>query len=622
MTSIQLWKSREWQFALISGVLIVFAWVLETSAFMISAAIIYLLAYAIGGFYKAKEGIVDFFKERKLNVEILMIIAAIGAAIIGYWAEGALLIFIFAMSGALETYTMNKSEKELSALMDLQPQEATVLEGDREMIVPAKQLRIGDRILVKPGERIPTDGVVVHGSSTVDESALSGESIPLLKQMDDEVFAGTVNGNGSLQIYVTKRMEETLFQKIIDLVQSTKAEKPPSHQFIERFESGYVKTVFIVTALMLFLPHYILGWSWTETWYRAMVLLVVASPCALIASIMPATLSAVSNGARQGILFKGGVHLEKLAQIRAVAFDKTGTLTNGEPEVTDVLVREGESKKEILHAVVSIENQSTHPLSHAMIRYAHTLEITDFSRPEAMKEIDGFGIEATLHGTTWRIGKRDFVSDNMATFFPDEVEQFQQDGKTIVYVANDTGPVAVIALEDTIREEAKHLMKQLNKNGIHTVMLTGDHQRTSQSIAKQAGMKEYVANCLPEDKVAELKKLKEKYGSVAMVGDGINDAPALATATTGIAMGAGTDVAMETADIVLMKDELSSITHAFRLSKRMNRIVRQNIIFSIAVIVLLIGANFTQELSLPLGVIGHEGSTILVILNGLRLLRD
>ena len=316
--------------AIVCGIFILLGWLYNRSDAENISIILYILAFVIGGFAKAKEGITSTIENKQLNVEMLMILAAIGSAIIGYWTEGAILILIFSLSGALETYTMNKSHKEISSLMELQPEEALRVTNGIEEHVHISELTIGDLILIKPGERIPSDGKIVKGLTTIDEAAITGEAIPVSKSNQDDVFAGTVNLNGSITVEITKPTNETLFQKIIELVQSAQSEKSPSQLFIERFEGNYVKIVLAVVAVMMFLPHFLLGWSWTETFYRAMVLLVVASPCALVASIMPATLSAISNGARHGILFKGGVHLENLSHIQAIAFDKTGTLTKGQ----------------------------------------------------------------------------------------------------------------------------------------------------------------------------------------------------------------------------------------------------------------------------------------------------
>jgi len=607
--------------ALVSGALILVGWYLSHEQLETAAVITYISAYLIGGYAKAKEGIQATLTERSLNVELLMVLAAIGSAAIGYWSEGAVLIFIFALSGALESYTMDKSRKEISALLNLQPETAVRIRSGSEEVVSVKQLMVGDIVLVKPGERVPVDGTIQEGTTYIDESALTGESMPVTKQAGDEVFAGTVNMRGSILIVMTKPSSESLFQKIIRMVESAQSEKSPAQQFIERFEGTYVKVVLLLVGIMMVLPHYALGWSWQETLYRAMVLLVVASPCALVASIMPATLSAISNGARHGILFKGGMHLERLGKLEAIAFDKTGTLTRGTPQVTDVIAREDLDEGELLRYVAAIERYSNHPLAAAIVRAAEARG-TQLPKAADMEDIAGYGIQASVDGQTWQAGKADFVGRADAENFHDGIgTRLEQEGKTIVYVRDARGIAGVIALKDIIRDESVNAIRTLRKAGIHTMMITGDSRSTAAAIAAESGIDGYAAECLPEDKVAEMKKLKQRFRTVAMVGDGINDAPALAIADVGVAMGEGTDVAMQTADVILVKNDLEKLAYAIKLSKRMNRIVKQNIVFSIAVIIMLIISNFMQSLALPFGVIGHEGSTILVILNGLRLLR-
>jgi Zn2+/Cd2+-exporting ATPase len=608
--------------AILCGILILTGWIVELVGYPITAVAIFVSSFIIGGFAKAKEGIEETIANKELNVEMLMIFAAIGSGIIGYWTEGAILIFIFALSGALETYTMNKSYKEISSLMDLQPEEALRIHNQIEKRVHVSELRIGDHILVKPGERVPSDGKIIKGATNLDEAAITGESIPVTKYVDDLIFAGTVNLTGSIVVEITKPSSETLFQKIIQLVQNAQSEKSPSQLFIERFEGTYVKVILAVVAIMMFLPHYLLGWSWTETFYRAMILLVVASPCALVASIMPATLSAISNGARHGILFKGGVHLENLSHLKAIAFDKTGTLTEGKPVVTDVYTNDMDNKIDILRKIASIENHSNHPLAQSIVSYVKQEISEELIQPETIQDIVGFGVRALLDNEVWKIGKSSFIEGLASdSEMLNMSEKLACEGKTVVFIQRDEKVVALIALKDVVREEAKIALSELNDLGVYTVMLTGDNARTAKVIATESKVNEYVAECLPEEKVAQLKKLKEQYKTVAMVGDGINDAPALATANVGIAMGNGTDVALETADVVLMKNDLARIAEAIRLSQKMNRIIKQNIVFSLLVIVLLISSNFLQILDLPYGVIGHEGSTILVILNSLRLLR-
>ncbi|WP_394219699.1 heavy metal translocating P-type ATPase [Halobacillus trueperi] len=630
LSSIKWWKlpsvstlkeHAELMAAISSGFLILIAWYAENHWAPSVYVSLYVTAFLIGGFAKAKEGLEETVKEKSLNVELLMILAAIGSASIGYWTEGAILIFIFALSGALETYTMNKSHKEISSLMSLQPEEAFLITNAGYEWVPVKTLQIGDQILIKPGERVPADGRIVKGSSTLNESAITGESLPVNKSETGDVFAGTMNIDGSLVVSVTKPANETLFQKIIAMVQNAQSEKSPSQLFIERFESTYVKIVLAVVGLMLFLPHFLFGWTWMETIYRAMILLVVASPCALVASIMPATLSAISKGARQGILFKGGVHLEHLSHLKAIAFDKTGTLTRGEPEVTDFLPLESGMKHSILSVVSSIENESNHPLAQAIVSYAKKNDCS-FPSVDNVKDHSGMGVSGQYDNEEWKVGKADFVGKEAATSYKDNhAEVLASEGKTVIFVAKNERIVGLFALKDTVRHEAKAAISTLRAYGIYTIMLTGDNDRTAKAIAEEVGMDNYIAECMPDQKLQEIKTLKDHFSHVAMIGDGINDAPALAEADVGVAMGEGTDVALETADVVLMKNDLPKIGEAIQVSQKMNKIIKQNIIFSITVITLLIVSNFLQVLDLPLGVIGHEGSTILVILNGLRLLK-
>src|SRR5699024_4827576 len=610
--------------ALVSGLIILLTWSFSSHISSTWWVILHITAFVIGGFAKAKEGIEETIKYKQLNVELLMIFAAIGSAMIGYWTEGAVLIFIFALAGALETYTLNKSNKEISSLMELQPEEAVVIIDGTERIIPVTQLKVGDKILVRASERIPADGTIVKGHTGVDESAITGESIPVSKGLNQEVFAGTVALDGSIFVEITKPADETLFQKIIQMVQSAQDEKSPTQLFIERFEGTYVKIVLAVVIIMMFLPYLFFGWTLTESIYRAMVLLVVASPCALVASIMPATLSAISNSAKNGVLFKGGVHVENLSHVNVVAFDKTGTLTNGVPEVTDVYVNNNYGETDLLTIVGAIENEAIHPLAQAITKYSNektnrSLKSVDVSD---MTTVSGNGVSATVDGEKWKIGNDTFVGEEKAAHFNEGMRKdLAEKGKTIVLVKQEAQVVTLLALKDTISKDAKQTVQQLRDKGIHTVMLTCDNEITAQAVAEEVGIDEYIAECLPDEKVTHVKNLRKQYENVAMVGDGINDAPALASANVGVAMGQGTDVALETADVVLMKNDLSKIKNTIDLSGRMNRIVKQNVFFSLAVIFVLIVSNFLQVIDLPLGVIGHEGSTILVILNGLRLLK-
>lgn len=606
--------------AVTCGVLTFAAWTGEGLLPHAAVVFFYILAYASGGVVKAKEGILTLVRERELDVNLLMLLAAIGAASIGYWFEGAILIFIFALSGALESYTMARSYRDIASLMELAPEEATRLVGGVEQVVRVEELRAGDMIIVKPGERIPADGVIREGATAVNEASITGESVPVEKTVGDGVYAGTLNGQGALFVEVSSESASTLFARIIQMVQEAQSEVPPTQRFIERFENVYAKSVLAICIVLIIVPPYMLGWSWSDALYRAMVFLVVASPCALVASIMPAMLSAISNGARKGVLFKGGAHLENLAGIRAIAFDKTGTLTWGRPEVTDMVIWQPYSEAELLRYAASVESLSEHPLAQAVLNRARRDGIT-WERPRSTQAVTGFGIAAECGGQTWRIGKLVFCGGELTAVQRAEVDRLEQAGKTVLFIANEQGIAGIIAVRDTLRPQAKQLVAALKELGIHVVMLTGDRAVTAQAIAAEAGVDEVRAELLPEQKVACIRELRERFGQVAMVGDGVNDAPALASATCGIAMGAGSDVALDTADLVLMNDDLEKIPLAIRLGRRAGKIVKQNIAFSLTVILLLIASNFAQSLTLPLGVIGHEGSTILVILNGLRLLR-
>ena len=609
--------------AVIAGVFISFALMMTSKGLVTAATLTFLCAFVLGGYFKAKEGLKETLQQKKLNVELLMILAAIGSAIIGYWFEGAILIFIFALSGALETYAMNKSNKELTALMSLQPEEAWLVRGAFEPIrVQANTLQLKDHVLVKPGERIPIDGVIVKGATSIDEATITGESMPVNKEIGEPVYAGTVNLNGSITINVTKLSKDSTVQKIVDLVEDAQQQTPPAQRFIERFEGVYVKVVLMAVGVMLFLPHYLLGWDWNTTIYRAIVLLVVASPCALVASVMPATLSAISNGARNGILVKGGTYLERLALTKVVAVDKTGTLTEGTPKVTDFIVKDENEAHNILQIVASIEAQSTHPLAQAIVQYADNQHITRVNNLDIQNHA-GNGLSAVVKGVHYKIGKPAYIGLDATNAFQNGFKStLAQQGKTVIFISRDDEVIGLAAMKDTIRPEAKQAVAALRKQNIYVVMLTGDNEETAKAIAEEAGVSEYIAECMPETKVQHIERFKHQYGHVAMIGDGINDAPALATATVGVAMGEGTDVALETADVVLMKNDLTKLSSGVALSQKMLRIVKQNMFFSITVILMLIFSNFTQAINLPLGVIGHEGSTILVILNGLRLLKS
>lgn len=612
--------NKEMQAALGSGLLMLIAW--STASWSQPVSIkLYIAAYALGGWTKAKEGIETLVKDRDLDVNLLMIAASLGAATIGYWNEGAMLIFIFALSGALESYATERSHKDISSLLALKPETALRIEEGQMNLVAIDELQPGDLLLVKPGELIPADGVVYRGSSFINQSSITGESLPVDKSAGDEVYAGTVNGEGALYVEVTKSAEGSLFGKIIKLVEEAQAEVPDSQRFIERFEGIYARIVVVVTLLIIGGTPVLLGWTWGDAFYKAMVFLVVASPCALVSSIMPVMLSAMSSSARRGILFKGGAHVENLAQTQVVAFDKTGTLTMGTPQVTDIITAEAYDRAQVLAAAASIENLSMHPLARAIVDQA-ILENIAIPEAEQVQALTGWGIEGKVDDVHWRIGKTDEIDSNRDTHWYDERARLGGEGKTVSVVTADREIVGLIAMRDTVRPQAAAAVRRLEAMGVRVAMLTGDRAEAATVIARETGVGIVYADLFPEDKVKQVHALRKQYGQVLMVGDGVNDAPALAAATVGMGMGvSGSGTALEVADVVLMNDRIEEIAWVIAQARRAQRTIKQNMVFAITVILALIAGNFLQDVALPLGVVGHEGSTILVILNGLRLLR-
>jgi Cd2+/Zn2+-exporting ATPase len=481
--------------------------------------------------------------------------------------------------------------------------------------------------------------MIIEGNSNINQATITGESIPVDKKTGDEVFAGTLNGNGVLKLKVHQPPESSLIQRIIRLVEQAQTEAPPSQQFIERFERGYARVIVLVGLLLMILPPLWLGWNWETTIYRALIFLVVASPCALMASIMPTLLSGIARGAREGILYKNGAQLEKMGKVRAIAFDKTGTLTAGKLQVTEIIPVAGYSENQVLQLAAALESRSEHPIGEAIALAAKERNLSWQEAVNVRAEV-GRGIVGEVAGKKVLVGKATFIRQQVSHFPPElvEISDRLDEINTLVWVAQADGAykpcprragsaphkvIGLIAVADTIRPESARLIKQLKQLNIEQiVLLTGDNQRTANSVAQSLGIDEVYAEVLPEDKLTVIKHLKQKYQNVAMVGDGINDAPALAAATVGIAMGgAGNDVALETADIVLMSDRLEKLSRAITLGRRTNRIVKQNITFALSFICLLLLANFAGTINMPLGVIGHEGSTVLVTLSGLRLLK-
>ncbi|MEG3836154.1 heavy metal translocating P-type ATPase [Microcoleus sp. Z1_C3] len=614
--------------AALCGILVILGSLALQLGWLGVAVLILPAAYVIGGYSSTREGLTTLFQERELDVDLLMIVAALGAAGLGLWrqeyhliVDGAVLILIFAISGALEGYAMQRTERSIRSLMSLTADTARVVMYGVEREVAIDKLEIGDRILVKPGEIIPTDAIIIEGYSAIDQASITGESMPVEKTSGDEVYAGTINGVGALKLEVHKTPESSLIQRVIRLVQEAQTAAPPSQMFVEKFERGYAKLIVGLGLLLATLPPFVLGWNWEETIYRALIFLVVASPCALMASIMPALLSGIANGARQGILFKSGAQLEMIGKVRAIAFDKTGTLTTGKPEVIQIVPAAGYTETEVLQLAAALEAHSEHAIAHAIVSAAQQQQLQLSTATDVQAKI-GQGIIGKVNNQIIAIGKAEFLE---ATSELTQISlQLQAEGKTVVWVAKGEQLLGIIAVADTIRPEAAATVKHLQKLGVeHIIMLSGDNEQTAQHIARQLGIKEVYAELLPEDKVQAIKQLQTQYQTVAMVGDGINDAPALAQASVGIAMGiSGSDVALETADIVLMADKLEQLAKAISLGRRAQKIVKQNIVFALSCIILLLAANFLGNITMPLGVIGHEGSTVIVTLSGLRLLRN
>ncbi|MDT2813893.1 heavy metal translocating P-type ATPase [Vagococcus carniphilus] len=579
----------------------------------------------MSGYHIIIEGVEDTISQTKQNrkftpnVHILMTLAAFGAAIIGDFKEGALLIVIFAGAHFLEDYAEGKSKREITNLMKMNPTEARLIKADGSTeIVDVATLKIGDQLKVLNGDQIPTDGRIIAGYTSIDESSINGESMPAEKTVGDDVFGSTINGNGSITIEVTKESSDTVFAKILQLVNQSQSNLSKKATKIKKLEPKYVTAVMVIVTLYIVAMPLIFGHTWYESFYKGMVFLTVASPCALAASDVPATLSGISNLAKRGVLFKGGSFLSNLAGIRAIAFDKTGTLTEGKPKVTDVFftVENKNNSANYLNIIAAMEKQANHPLADAIL--AH-IDVTETIELDIDNQI-GKGLVSNYGGNTYRIGKPSQFKQVSS-----QVEQlnhtYAEQGKTVVYFSENDSVVGLIAMMDLPNENAKSVISYLKEQGIHTTMITGDAEKTGRAVANQLGMDQVIGNVLPENKSAIVEDLEKQYGSTAMVGDGVNDAPALVKADIGVAMGEGTDIAIDVADVVLMQNDLTKLGYAHRISKRLDKVVMQNIVFSMFIVLLLVVLNIIGKMNLPLGIIAHEGSTLIVLFNGLRLLR-
>lgn len=622
------WKQKENIKVYISAVLLVISWFLgkQYGEEHIFATIGYAAAILIGGYSLFIKGFKNLVR-LNFDMNTLMTVAILGAAAIGEWGEGATVVILFAISEALERYSMDKARQSIESLMDIAPKEALIRRGNEEMMVPVDDIQVGDIMIVKPGQKLAMDGIVIKGTSTLNQAAITGESVPVAKTVGDEVFAGTLNEEGLLEVKVTKRVEDTTLSKIIHLVEEAQAERAPSQAFVDRFAKYYTPAIIIFALLLAVIPPLFMGADWSEWIYRGLAVLVVGCPCALVISTPVAIVTAIGNAAKNGVLIKGGIYLEEAGNLKVIAFDKTGTLTKGIPSVTDVVTYNG-NENELMTITAAIEKGSQHPLASAIIRKAEEdgLNFNDVS-VEEFQSITGKGVKAKVNNAMYYVGSpglfEELLPNGIQSEIKEQITTLQIQGKTVMVLGTEKEILALIAVADEIRESSKEVIRKLHQVGIEkTVMLTGDNQRTAEAIGKQVGVSDIKADLLPEDKLNFIKELRDKYRSVAMVGDGVNDAPALAASTVGVAMGgAGTDTALETADIVLMSDDLSKLPYTIKLSRKALAIIKQNITFSLGIKALALLLIVPGWLTLWLAIFADMGATLIVTLNSMRLLK-
>jgi Cd2+/Zn2+-exporting ATPase len=620
-------KNSELIFSISSGALLVIGFSLSkvdgVSTWVTLA--LYIGAYFLGGYYTAKEAFETVIKGG-FEIDFLMLVAAIGAAILGEWAEGALLLFLFSMGHALEHYAMNKARKSIAALADLAPKTALLKRDGRTTEVGIGQLNIGDIIVVRPNSRISADGIVISGNSGVDQAPITGESIPVDKKAGDTVYSGTINGNGTLDIRVTRQAEDSTLARLVMLVNEAQTQKSPTQRFTDKFERYFVPSVLGLVVVLNF-AFLVIDETFSESFYRAMAVLVAASPCALAISTPSAVLSGVARAAKMGVLIKGGRPLEDLGVLTAVAFDKTGTLTEGKPKLTEIISLGDTKPYELLKIVVSVESLSDHPLAKAIARDGKD-RLKGQEVPEArdLEAVPGKGIKATLENDKVYIGNLELFESldekKPGTDLRAKVLSLESRGNTTMVIRRNETYIGIIALMDTPRQEAKTTLQQLKEIGIkRMIMLTGDNQKVADVVANEIGITDAWGGLLPEGKVKAIKELREEESKVAMVGDGVNDAPAMAHSTVGIAMGAvSSDVALETADVALMADNLGRLPFAIGLSRQAKRIIRQNLFISLGMVVILIPLTISGVATIGPAVLLHEGSTLVVVMNALRLL--
>lgn len=583
----------------------------------------YIVAILIGGYHWTREAIEEFIEERKIGIEMLMLAATVGSAILGLWDEAAFLVFLFGAAEGLEEYAFARTRSSIRKLLDLAPKEARLLQGDKEIRIPATELKIGDLFLVKPGESVATDGLVIDGRSTVNEAPVTGEFVPVEKKAGMKVFAASMNQEGAIKVRATVAYEENTLSKMIRLVEEAQEQKSNTQQFIERFGNRYSPLVLLSAALMVIVPP-LFGLPSAVWSLRAVVLLVAAAPCALVMSTPVAITAAISKAGRNGILIKGGAHLSSLGKIKVIAVDKTGTLTRGQPVVTNIVPLNGhKSEKHVLDLAYSLEQYSEHPLAQAIVKKAEETNTKGFAIKD-FTALAGYGAKARIGEELVYVGKEGlFKKFNLESQSFSHIENLRNEGKTVILVGTENRFDGLIAIRDEIRPEAKKFVDDLHSNGIKIVMLTGDNQTTAKAVAQELGIDDYRSDLKPEAKLEAIKELNREYGAVAMIGDGINDSPALAQATVGIAMGAvGTDAAIEAADVALMADDLGKVLFALELGKKSGKISLQNLIFSILILVLLIPSALIGIMTVGVAVFIHEISELLAVANGLRVSLD
>lgn len=586
---------------------------------------LYILAIIIGGYDLFKEGFSDLIK-LDFSMESLMTIAIIGAAFIGEWAEGSIVVILFAISEALERFSMDKARQSIRSLMDIAPKEALIRRNNVEQLISVDKIDIDDIMIIKPGQKIAMDGLVINGHSSVNQAAITGESVPVEKQLDDEVFAGTLNEEGVLEVKVTKKVTDTTIAKIIHLVEEAQGERAPAQAFVDKFAKYYTPFIIIMALLIVVVPPLFFGGDWNKWLYQGLSILVVGCPCSLVISTPVSIVSAIGNAAKNGVLVKGGVYLEEIGHLRAIAFDKTGTLTKGKPVVTDFIATSSETDINYLSIISSLESLSQHPLASAILNEADKTNVDYKSiQIEDFQSITGKGLTGIHQNIRYYIGSPKLFSASVIeeTAVKVQYRQFQEQGKTAMFFGTDEQILGVIAVADEVRDSSADVISELHKLSIeHTIMLTGDNTKTAESIGRQLGVTEIKGDLMPQEKLDSIKALRTTYNKVAMVGDGINDAPALAASTVGIAMGgAGTDTALETADVALMGDDLQKLPFIVRLSRQTLKVIKQNITFSLGIKLLALLLVIPGWLTLWIAIVADMGATLLVTLNGLRLMK-